>query len=197
MAWPYCKRIGISSWEGLWCRFEGAGAELRELRAWAPEFRREAWARALADQGLDDPTLAAELGERFGEERRALGDPFPDAPLLADLHERHRLALVTNGAACLQREKLERSGLAAHFDAVVVSGDLGIGKPDPAVFRHALSLVGVEPADAVMIGDTVERDIDGALALGLRAVWINRFGRARPREDLVEIGGLDELAALL
>jgi len=78
-----------------------------------------------------------------------------------------------------------------------VSGDLGIGKPDPAVFRHALSLVGVEPADAVMIGDTVERDIDGALALGLRAVWINRFGRARPREDLVEIGGLDELAALL
>ena len=78
-----------------------------------------------------------------------------------------------------------------------MSGDLGIGKPDPAVFRHALSLVGAEAADAVMIGDTVERDIDGALALGLRAVWINRFGHARPREDLVEIGGLDELAALL
>ena len=77
-----------------------------------------------------------------------------------------------------------------------MSGDLGIGKPDPAVFRHALSLVGAEAADAVMIGDTVERDIDGALALGLRAVWINRFGHARPREDLVEITGLDELPRL-
>jgi phosphoserine phosphatase len=196
-AWSYCKRIGISSWEGLWCRFEGSSAEMRELRAWAPGFRREAWARALADQGLDDPSLAAELAERFGAERRALCEPFPDTSLLAGLRERHRLALVTNGAACLQREKLERSGLAAHFDAVVVSGDLGVGKPDPTVFRHALSLVGAEAGDAVMIGDTVERDVDGAVAAGVRAVWINRSGHRRPRADLVEIRGLDELPALL
>jgi len=192
---PYCRRIGISSWEGLWCRFEGEA--LAPLRAWAPEFRREAWWRALADQGVDDRELATALGERFGVERRALGDPFPDASLLAGLRERHRLALVTNGASCLQREKLERSGLGAHFDAVVVSGDLGVGKPEPAIFEHALSLVGAEAAHAVMIGDTVERDIDGALALGLRAVWINRFGQRPPREDLVEIRSLDELAALL
>jgi putative hydrolase of the HAD superfamily len=195
--WSYCRAIGISSWEGLWCRFEGDSAEMRALRAWAPGFRREAWARALADQGIDDPSLAAELGERFGDERRALGEPFPDTSLLAALRERHPLALVTNGATCLQREKLERSGLAAHFDAVVVSGDLGVGKPDPAVFRRALSLVGAEADGAVMVGDTVERDIDGALAAGLRAVWINRFGQRPPRADLVEIRGLDELPAVL
>jgi putative hydrolase of the HAD superfamily len=195
--WPFCRQIGISSWEGLWCRFEGDTDEMRDMRDWAPEFRRESWRRALAGQGVDDPGLAVELGERFGVERRALGDPFPDTSLLAGLRERHRLALVTNGASCLQREKLERSGLAAHFDAVVVSGDLGVGKPDAAIFGHALSLVGGAPDDAVMIGDTVERDIDGALALGLRAVWINRFGEAPPRTDLVEIRGLDELAALL
>jgi len=67
--YPYCRRIGISSWEGLWCRFEGAGAELRELRAWAPEFRHEAWGRALADQGLDDPTLAAPARARHQRRR--------------------------------------------------------------------------------------------------------------------------------
>jgi putative hydrolase of the HAD superfamily len=195
--WPYCRQIGISSWEGLWCRFEGDTDEMRELRAWAPRFRHESWARALADQGIDDPTLAVELGERFGVERRALHAPFPDASLLDDLGDRYALALVTNGAACLQREKLEGSGLTAHFDAVVVSGDIGIGKPEAAVFERALSLVGAEPADAVMIGDTIERDIDGALALGMRAIWINRFGRQRPREDLVEIRSLDELPALL
>lgn len=195
--WSYCKRIGISSWEGLWCRFEGDSDEMRELRTWAPEFRLQAWARALADQGLDDVALAVELGERFGVERRALAEPFPDTSLLAGLRERHRLALVTNGAACLQREKLERSGLAEHFDAVVVSGDLGIGKPDPAVFRHALSLVDAAADDAVMIGDTVERDVDGAVAAGVRAIWINRFGEQRPRADLVEIASLDELPALL
>jgi putative hydrolase of the HAD superfamily len=197
--YAFCRRIGISSWEGLWCRFEGDGEALAALRAWAPEFRREAWARALADQRVDDPGLAEALGERFGVERRALHAPFPDAAVLDDLRDHYALALVTNGAACLQREKLEGSGLTARFDAVVVSGDIGIGKPEAAVFEHALSLVGAAPADAVMIGDTIERDIDGALALGMRAIWINRFRRPRPpgRDDLVEITGLDELPALL
>jgi putative hydrolase of the HAD superfamily len=194
---PYCKRIGISSWEGLWCRFEGDDATLRALRDWAPDYRREAWSRALADQGVDDRALAQELGERFGVERRALRAPFPDTALLDELGGSYALGLVTNGAACLQREKLERSGLAGHFDAVVVSGDLGVGKPDPAVFRRALSLVGAEADGTVMVGDTVERDIDGALAAGLRPVWINRFGAPRPRADLVEIRGLDELPSLL
>jgi putative hydrolase of the HAD superfamily len=193
--YPYCKRIGISSWEALWCRFEGDDETMCELRDWAPAFRRTAWARALADQGIDDPALAEELGERFGVERRQLRAPFPDASLLADLRD-HRLVLVTNGASCLQREKLEASGLAGHFDAVVVSGDVGVGKPDPAVFRHALDLVGASPDDAVMIGDTLERDIDGAVAAGLRAVWINRFG-APARPGVTAITSLDELPALL
>jgi hypothetical protein len=112
---------------------------------------------------------------------------------------RHRLALVTNGAACLQREKLEQSGLAGHFDAVVVSADVGVGKPDPAVFQRALSMLGARADEAVMIGDNLVRDVDGALAAGLRAVWINRFGQPRPpgRDDLVEISGLAELPAVL
>jgi phosphoserine phosphatase len=192
---PYCKRIGISSWEGLWCRFEGEHPVMCELRAWAPSFRRAAWARALADQGIEDPDLAAALGERFGVERRKLSAPFPDAALLADLRDRP-LVLVTNGAGCLQREKLAASGLAGVFDAIVVSADVGVGKPDPAVFRHALGLVDAAPAESVMVGDTLERDIDGALAAGLRAVWINRFG-ARGRDGVTAITSLDELPALL
>ena len=194
-SYPYCQRIGISSWEALWCRFEGDHHIVSELRAWAPAFRRDAWARALADQGIDDAAMASELGERFGVERRKLSAPFPDSSLLADLRD-HKLVLVTNGASCLQREKLEASGLGGHFDAVVVSGDIGAGKPDPSVFRHALDLVGADPEDAVMIGDTLERDIDGALAAGLRAVWINRSG-APGRADVTAITTLDELPALL
>ena len=195
---PYCRRIGISSWEGLWCRFEGDDETVCALRAWSPEYRREAWRLALADQGVDDPALAIELGERFGTERRALFAPFPDAAILPSLRGRYALGLVTNGAACLQREKLTRSGLAEHFDAVVVSGDIGAGKPDPAVFHHALAMLGVRADRAVMIGDTVERDVAGARAAGLRAVWINRSGLPRPPgPDLVEIAGLDGLPAVL
>jgi phosphoserine phosphatase len=198
--WPFCRRIGISSWEGLWCRYEGDGEELRALRAWAPDFRREAWRRALADQGVDDDALAAELGERFGTERRGLCENFPDSSATLDaLRDDYALALVTNGASCLQREKLAASGLADRFDAIVVSGDLGAGKPDPAIFAHALRAVGAEPGDGVMVGDNLEKDVDGALAAGLRAVWVNRDGKERPagRPDLREIAGLDELPAVL
>jgi putative hydrolase of the HAD superfamily len=199
-AYAFCRRIGISSWEGLWCRYEGDAGELRALRAWAPEFRREAWRRALADQGVDDEALAAELGERFGDERRRLCENFADAaPTLGALRDDHALALVTNGASCLQREKLAASGLADRFDALVVSGDIGRGKPDPAIFAHALRALGAEPGDAVMIGDNLEKDIDGALAVGLQAIWVNRDGGERPadRPDLREIAGLDELPAAL
>ena len=132
--YPFCRRIGISSWEGLWCRFEGAGDDLRALRAWAPDFRREAWRRALADQGVDDDAFAAELGERFGAERRARCETFADAAAALDaLRGEYALALVTNGASCLQREKLAASGLADRFDAIVVSGDL---RPRPRRARR-------------------------------------------------------------
>jgi putative hydrolase of the HAD superfamily len=198
--YPFCQRIGISSWEGLWCRYEGDSDELRALRAWAPGFRREAWRRALADQGVEDEALAAELGDRFGVERRARCETFADAaPALDALRESHAIVLVTNGASCLQREKLAASGLADRLDAIVVSGDLGRGKPDPAIFAHALRAVGAEPGAAVMVGDNLAKDVDGALAAGLRAVWLNRDGKERPddRSDVVEIGDLGALPAAL
>jgi putative hydrolase of the HAD superfamily len=194
--WPYCERIGISSWEGLWCRFQGDGDDVAALRAWAPDYRRDAWARALADQGIDNPELAAELGERFGAERRARHETFADVPEVLEVVADHPMALITNGAACLQREKLAASGLAGHFDAIVVSADLGIGKPDASLFRHALAALGAD--HGVMIGDSLERDIDGALAAGLDAIWINRLGQPGPgRPGVPEITSLAELPAAL
>ena len=194
----YCTRIGISSWEGLWCRFEGDGPDERSLRTWSPTYREESWRLALADQGIDDPPLAKLLAERFGEERRARHEVFADAVEALDaLKDSYALALVTNGAACLQREKLAASGLSVYFDAVVVSADLGIAKPDAAVFEHTLSLLGVAPSRAVMVGDSITKDIDGALRAGLKAVWVNRNGSAPPRDrsDLTEISTLSDLPA--
>ncbi len=198
--YPYGKRIGVSSWEGLWCRFEGDAPELCALRAWAPGYRAAVWRRALADQGIDDEPLAHELGERFGPERRARHETFADAaPALDALRGDYALALVTNGASCLQREKLAASGLADRFDAIVVSGDLVKSKPDPAIFAAALRALGAEPADAVMVGDSLSKDVDGALAAGLRAVWVNRDGAPLPagRGDVVAIRDLGALAGVL
>ncbi len=196
----YCMRVGISSWEGLWCRFEGEHPDVRALRDWSPTYRREAWSRALADQEVEDGQLAEELAERFIVERRARHEVFADvADGLERLAESHAMALVTNGAACLQREKLAASGLSERFDAVVVSADVGVAKPDPAIFKHALSELGVRRDRAVMVGDSIAKDVDGALAAGLDAVWVNRSGRSAPpdRPGLVEISTLDDLPDVL
>jgi putative hydrolase of the HAD superfamily len=196
----YCKRVGISSWEGLWCRFESEGHEVRALREWFPTYRREAWRLALADQGLDDPLLAEELGEHFARERRDRHEVFSDAEeALRQFRGSYPLALVTNGAACLQREKFAASNLSDFFEVVVVSADVGAAKPDASIFEHALSQLGATPDRAVMVGDSIPKDIDGALAAGLEAVWLNRGGEATPadRDELVEIETLSDLPAVL
>jgi len=227
---PYCMRIGISSWEGLWCRFEGKEPEMQWLRKWSPRYRREVWNLALADQGVQDPMLAEELGEKYDIECRARHHRFADVPACLDeLSKSYTLGVITNGASCLQREKLATADVYEYFDALVVSAEFGVAKPDPAIFNHALSLLGCDREgpdrdgpdrdgpvrkrpnrdgpdrekpnreQAVMVGDSLTRDIDGAIAAGLQAVWVNRTGQPRPtdRPDLLEVTTLTDLPAAL
>lgn len=76
---------------------------------------------------------------------------------------------------------------------------LGVAKPNPSVFEHALSELGTRKDLAVMVGDSIPKDVDGAIAAGLRAVWVNRSGSsaATARDDLVEISTLSDLPDLL
>ena len=173
----YCRAIGISSWEGLAASFAGADPRLAALRAWAPTYRRAAWSRALADHGVHDAPLADELAATFRRERGARHVAFADAaPTLRALQGRYRLAVLTNGAPAQQRAKLRESGLATYLETVIVSGEVGVGKPDPRVFGAALAALDVAPSTAVMVGDSIERDVAGAQAAGLHAVWLDRTG---------------------
>jgi putative hydrolase of the HAD superfamily len=181
----------------MWCRFEGESDDVPALRRWAPAYRREAWRGALADQGIEDDRLAEELADRFGAERRARHETFADAaPALDALAARYALALVTNGASCLQREKLAASGLADRFDAVIVGGDVGVGKPDRRIFERALEAVSASADEAIMVGNNLSKDVEGALAAGMRAIWVNREGEPAP-PGVLAVRDLDELPALL
>ena len=107
---------------------------------------------------------------------------FPDA---LDLLQRLRargvpLALVTNGDAGQQRDKIERYDLARFFDVIVVEGEFGAGKPDEVVYRAALDGLGVPPADAWMVGDHLEFDVAGPQRLGVQGVWLDREGAGVP-----------------
>lgn len=126
---------------------------------------------------------AAELVRSW--ERHENFDLYADAlPVLAKLRGHGLLlGLVSNTARDLQ-DFVAHHGIAV--DAVVGSREHGKTKPHPAIFEFALGLLGVGPAEAVMVGDSIEDDIEGARALGMRAVLLDRDGRHPEVADRIE-----------
>jgi putative hydrolase of the HAD superfamily len=177
--YPTFAELGFASWEGLWATFEGGHPRLGGVAPWAPWYRREAWRGALGSVGNDEDAAPA-LSERYIECQR-LGHPLlPGAlELVRSLAAQVPVAVVTNGPADIQRLKIDQAGIGPYLSATVISGETGIGKPDPGAFGVALDLLGVSPENAVMVGDSWERDVTGALAAGMRAVWISQ-GRSAP-----------------
>jgi len=172
--------IGISSWEALWSRFEGDNEHLATLRAWASDYRRNSWHHALQAHGIDDRDLAEELAQTYPVLRRQRHIVYDDVrPALERLQRTFRLALLTNGASDLQHEKIAGAGIGSYFEAILVAGDIGIAKPHPRIFETMLARLGAEPHEAVMLGDSLSKDIQGAQAVGLKAIWVNRENTPR------------------
>ena len=134
------------------------------MRAWTTIV-----AHALERCGAADPGRAAALAEDFAARRRAIMTLFPEAhDVLRALRARGLpLALVTNGDAREQRAKIERHALAPFFDAILIEGEMGVGKPEAVVYRRALDALGVQAGPEVwMVGDHLEFDVGGLPAGG-------------------------------
>jgi putative hydrolase of the HAD superfamily len=106
---------------------------------------------------------------------------YPEVPgVLARLRAGGaRLAVVSNWDVSLH-DVLERTGLRPLVDVVVISAELGVAKPDPAIFRAALDRLGAPADGAVHVGDSLEHDVAGARAAGLEAVLVARNGAPAP-----------------
>jgi HAD superfamily hydrolase (TIGR01509 family) len=107
-----------------------------------------------------------------------------------------RLGLISNSHRCLAsfQSHFELQGLIA---ATVSSSEHGLMKPHPSIFAAALQLVDVPAADAVMVGDSVRQDVDGALGAGMRAVLLNRGGVPHPRERELAASGVPVIRSLV
>lgn len=198
----FCESLGISASEGLWGCFENGGPQWQELHDWVPGYQVEAWEHALLAQGHKNRELAEQLAAIFREERRASQALFPETErVLSELHATYKLGILTNGAPDLQREKIAYNKLEHYFDAIVVSGDVGVGKPDMAVFKAVLDQLAVPAHMTLMVGDSLERDMLGASRNGLRGVWVNRSKLTSSHQyaSLIhaEIATLDELYKVL
>lgn len=197
---PYCRAMGISPLEGMWARFDTPQPPIAALAAWAPTYRITTWRQALEECGVHDPLLPGRMLSVFQQTRRRLHVLFPDTlACLTALRAQYRLALITNGAPDLQRTKIAGSGLGEWFEVMVVSGELGIGKPDPRIFTAALERLRLTPSQAVMVGNSLAHDIEGARAAGVGSVWINRTSEQPPLTSMPDgvITELAELPALL
>jgi putative hydrolase of the HAD superfamily len=122
----------------------------------------------------DTYAAAVEMERRWVE--AAHFELYEDAaPALAELRRRGMLIGMLSNSSRDLREFVRHHGLAA--DAVLTSGAHGRTKPHESIFRAVLGLLGVEPGEAAMVGDTLHEDIEGARAVGMSALLVDRDGR--------------------
>ena len=144
--------------------------------------RREIVEGAFSRLGIDDPALAKEIARSYSTRRRRDIRPFPGA--IETLHRLREhgslLALVTNGNARLQRNKIARFKLAPCFDYILVEGEFGVGKPDERVYLHVLDRLKVTAAEAWMVGDNLEWDVLAPQRVGIFGIWLNPTGVCLP-----------------
>ncbi|MBV8980078.1 MAG: HAD family hydrolase [Acidimicrobiia bacterium] len=133
--------------------------------------------RALARIGERPSALVGPLVDAFRLYRPPELPPYPGVGVaLTTLRARVPLALVTDGDPAIQRAKLAALGLSAVFTVVVLTdrldGRRAARKPNPVGLLHAVSLLGVDPADAVYVGDRPDKDVAAAHAAGMRAIRV-------------------------
>ncbi|RUR07828.1 dUMP phosphatase [Legionella sp. km772] len=120
--------------------------------------------------------------------------------LLKALKAKAKLGIITNGFTQLQQARLDRTGLNNYFDVLVISEQVGVAKPDKAIFEHTLKLMGNPlPSEVLMVGDNPASDILGGINAGLRTCWFNQHQIEAPAgiTPHYEVASLRELQYLL
>ena len=163
----------IDFWESL---------EPGAARPRSGDIRPSMWRAALARHGIEDASLAGKIAERYDVLRLERAELLPEAvPVLAALHGRYKLAIITNGFAETHEKKIARLELGRFFDHVILAGEMHLVKPDPAIFVHAMALAGMHAA-------------------GMRAIWIQMRGETVPpgaRSPDAVITGIGDLPKAL
>jgi putative hydrolase of the HAD superfamily len=152
----------------------------------------------LRSQGVNDEELIVSAQELFGRDWFKRLVLFDDAvQTLETLRPRFKLGLVTNGPSRTQRPKIEQFQLINYLDLLIVSEEVGVAKPDPAIFAIALERLGVPASEALFVGDSPEFDLRGAAAAGIPFIWMNPRREKLPADVVQPIAVIERLTELL
>ena len=116
--------------------------------------------------------------------------------ILSGLQKKYNLHIITNGFEAVQYAKIQCSGLKPFFSHIITADKVGVKKPNPIIFEHALRTINTLPQNALMIGDSLEADILGAINLGMQAVHFNSHHEPFHEHCLI-INKLEELNEVL
>jgi len=177
----------------FWDRFRKGFIKREDLR-W-----KRMW-RTLIDYKIYNEPLALKISERYLEILPTKKNLFEDAINVLDYlkAKNYPLFLITNGFQQTQIQKLNHSGINHYFDYMITSEEAGIMKPHAAIFEFALQIAKGNASSSIMIGDTLEADIEGGINAGIDTVY---FNPAVPSTEKIKptytIQGLKELKEIL
>lgn len=155
--------------------------------------RVAAFDRALEELGIVEEGLADELAAFYFSYRANHAGLFDDTIACLDALAHLRIGLVTNGKAAM----LDRAGLAERFEVVVRATDVGVAKPHPAIFHHALDAMNLSPGAVVFVGDSEDHDVAGAQAVGMTAILLDRTNSATDSQADRVVSSLEELPSVM
>lgn len=142
------------------------------------------FAELFLELGVTDKEAVAEARARYVSDRFRDLVLYDDALTSLDaIRDVAGIGMITNGPTDIQQPKIDLLEIEPLFPFILISGSVGIWKPDPAIFEMALDRAGASPEEAIYVGDSPVADVPGAHSVGMRPVWMNRAGIDWPGEE--------------
>lgn len=178
--------------EKLWDRYRKGFIKQEELRL------KRMWL-TLLDFRIADDDLTREMSDQFLSLLPTRTILFPDTKDVLDYLQAkgYKLHLITNGFEKTQHSKLKHSGLDVYFKNVTTSEGSNSIKPQPQIFEYAMQKAGATVNESIMIGDTLDVDIAGAMSVGMDQVHVNYNNAPQDLEPTYTIKALAELKTIL
>ncbi|RVU01875.1 noncanonical pyrimidine nucleotidase, YjjG family [Mucilaginibacter limnophilus] len=175
----------------LWAQYHVGNiskAELRETR----------FKKTFIDLGVEPDLMPPTFENEYVQLCPTKTNLFPHAhETLQYLQSKYTLHLITNGFKESTELKTAGTNITGYFKNIIISETIGYNKPDQAIFEHAITLAGCDKNGCLMIGDSIEADIRGALSYGMDAIYFNPAGLEKPKDVPAQISSLKELMELL
>ena len=176
----------------LW-RIYGEGKITKE------ELNKRRYSHPLEVVGVQDQALADTFCREALGRIPTKGHLVPGAiELLEYLRPKYNLYILSNGFKELQSRKMQTAGIDKYFDALILSEDIGVNKPDSRLYEHAMRKTASEPHESLMIGDMFDTDIVGAANFGMDSMYYNPKRKAgHPFAPTYEVTHLLEIKDIL